>query len=238
MGNVYSTNTEPEIVIETFNESEVMRMIDEFDGLGKSVFNSIDSMDSIVADNVQVASGAVAGKVGEKLFKEWSENCVPLLNYSRFFDGISESMRRIYNRSTETAEAIENIYKTTDPTAIPNLTGTDSVSESAPIGDAISQEDAVSQEYADSQKEAVSQEVIDSQEVTDSQEEVVSQEVATSQEDVIPQDDVTSQENVVSQEDSTPSNENTEASTPPTAEENSTIVTSDEEPASTNKGDE
>lgn len=110
-------------VIETFNETEVMGMIDEFDILGDNVYSSLDSMDSLVAENVQVASGAIAGKVGGILFTEWSENCVPLLNFSRFFDGISESMRKIYNRSTETADAIEAIYSQEDPNAIPNMTG-------------------------------------------------------------------------------------------------------------------
>lgn len=110
-------------VIETFNETEVMGMIDEFDILGDNVYSSLDSMDSLVAENVQVASGAIAGKVGGILFTEWSENCVPLLNFSRFFDGISESMRKIYNRSTETADAIEAIYNQEDPNALPNMTG-------------------------------------------------------------------------------------------------------------------
>ena len=103
------------VVYEKFNEAEVMGMIDEFDGLGQNVYSSIESMDSLVADNVQVASGAVAGKVGQELFIQWSENCVPLLNYKRFFDGISESMRRIFNRTTATVDEIESIYNTQNP---------------------------------------------------------------------------------------------------------------------------
>lgn len=167
MGSVNNLNTEPEIVVETFNEAEVTRMIDEFDGLGKSVFNSIDSMDSLVADNVQVASGAVAGKVGEKLFKEWSENCVPLLNYSRFFDGISESMRRIYNRSTETAEAIENIYNNISPDASLSVNGSTTIvngdteipKAEEPIGEAVAKEETVpSNDAKDVPKTAPSEE--------------------------------------------------------------------------------
>lgn len=120
---VIGSSTPTGEVIETFNETEVMGMIDEFDILGDNVYSSLDSMDSLVAENVQVASGAIAGQVGGILFTQWSENCVPLLNFSRFFDGISESMRKIYNRSTETADAIEAIYSQEDPNAIPNMTG-------------------------------------------------------------------------------------------------------------------
>ncbi|MGN1370976.1 MAG: hypothetical protein ACI4XM_01665 [Candidatus Coprovivens sp.] len=98
-------------VIETFNATEVMKMIDEFDLLGKEVFESISSMDSLVAENIQTSSGAIGGKVGNLLFKEWMDNCVPLLNYSRFFSDTSETMRSIYNRSSETAETIERVYK-------------------------------------------------------------------------------------------------------------------------------
>ena len=118
-----SSSTPTGEVIETFNETEVMGMIDEFDVLGDNVYNSLDSMDSLVAENVQMASGAIAGQVGGVLFTQWSENCVPLLNFSRFFDGISESMRKIYNRSTETADAIDAIYNQEDPNALPNMTG-------------------------------------------------------------------------------------------------------------------
>lgn len=166
MGNVNGINTEPEIVIEAFNEAEVMRMIDEFDGLGKKVFNSIDSMDSLVADNVQVASGAVAGTVGGKLFKEWSENCVPLLNYSRFFDGISESMRRIYNRSSDTAEAIESIYKTEDPNALSNTTSTP-ISGDVPIGETVSQEETTPSTESKSGETISQEEKTPSDETTD-----------------------------------------------------------------------
>lgn len=112
-----STTTGADLVVETFNETEVNMMIDEFDGLGDDVYSSLNSMDSLVAESIQVASGGIAGKVGQVLYTEWSENCVPMLNFTRFFDGISESMRKIYNRSSETAEAIENIYSTTDPDA-------------------------------------------------------------------------------------------------------------------------
>lgn len=118
-----SSSTPTGEVIETFNETEVMGMIDEFDVLGDNVYNSLDSMDSLVAENVQMASGAIAGQVGGVLFTQWSENCVPLLNFSRFFDGISELMRKIYNRSTETADAIDAIYNQEDPNALPNMTG-------------------------------------------------------------------------------------------------------------------
>lgn len=118
-----SSSTPTGEVIETFNETEVMGMIDEFDVLGDNVYNSLDSMDSLVAENVQMASGAIAGQVGGVLFTQWSENCVPLLNFSRFFDGISESMRKIYNRSTETADAIDAIYNQEDPNVLPNMTG-------------------------------------------------------------------------------------------------------------------
>ncbi len=118
-----SSSTPTGEVIETFNETEVMGMIDEFDVLGDNVYNSLDSMDSLVAENVQMASGAIAGQVGGVLFTQWSENCVPLLNFSRFFDGISESMRKIYNRSTETADAIDAIYNQEDPNALPNMNG-------------------------------------------------------------------------------------------------------------------
>lgn len=112
--------TDPQTV-EIFNDTEVNNMINEFDGLGNDVYSSIDSIDSIVADNVQVASGAVAGKIGLALFNEWNDNCVPLLNYKRFFDATSESMRRIYNRSSETTDAIEQIYNATDPSDLPDL---------------------------------------------------------------------------------------------------------------------
>jgi hypothetical protein len=120
-----SVPTPPE-VIETFNEDEVTKMINEFEKLGNDVYGSIDSMDSVVADYVQVSSGAIAGKVGASLFNEWAENCVPLLNYKRFFSGISETMRRIYNRSSESAEAIEQIYSVTEPAEITD-SGTASV---------------------------------------------------------------------------------------------------------------
>lgn len=211
MGNVNSTNTEPEIVVETFNETEVMRMIDEFDGLGKNVFNSIESMDSLVADNVQVVSGAVAGSVGGKLFKEWSENCVPLLNYSRFFDGISESMRRIYNRSAETAEVIESIYKTTDPNALPNTTSTDLASGNVPVSETTSQE--------------VTTSATDSNDVPDSA-------------GVNPISGSVPVNDVDSQDDATPSNETTDVSDLAPEEEKNSTTDSDEEQSSANKGDE
>lgn len=121
MSTEYQNNST--VVHENFNETEVMGMIDEFDGLGQDVYSSIDSMDSLVADNVQVASGAVAGKVGQALFTQWSENCVPLLNYKRFFDGISESMRRIYNRTTATVDEIESIYNTQNPNTTLGVNG-------------------------------------------------------------------------------------------------------------------
>ena len=115
VGDIMAINNEngsqPIEVIETFNAAEVMKMIDEFDLLGKEVFESILSMDSLVADNIQTSSGAIGGKVGNLLFKEWMDNCVPLLNYSKFFSDISETMRSIYNRSSDTAETIESIYK-------------------------------------------------------------------------------------------------------------------------------
>lgn len=102
-------------MVEIFNEAEVLNMIDEFDILGEDVYSSLNSMDSLVAENVQVASGAIAGQVGGILFTQWSDNCVPLLNFTRFFDGISESMRKIYNRSSETADAIDAIYNRDNP---------------------------------------------------------------------------------------------------------------------------
>lgn len=102
-------------MVEVFNEAEVLNMIDEFDILGDDVYSSLNSMDSLVAENVQVASGAIAGQVGGILFTQWNDNCVPLLNFTRFFDGISESMRKIYNRSSETADAIDAIYNQDNP---------------------------------------------------------------------------------------------------------------------------
>lgn len=128
-------------MVEIFNEAEVLNMIDEFDILGEDVYSSLNSMDSLVAENVQVASGAIAGQVGGILFTQWSDNCVPLLNFTRFFDGISESMRKIYNRSSETADAIDAIYNRDNPNSSlsrgvktgfalkPNITGEDSQSK-------------------------------------------------------------------------------------------------------------
>ncbi len=130
----------PDVIVETFNEQEVTNMVDDFDILGQNVYNSIKSMDSAVGSNIQVGSGAIAGKLGGILFNEWSENCVPMLNFKRFFDGISESMRRIYNRSSETYDAIDTIYKEQNPAdANPALVGNSSMSEEvsteAGIGD-------------------------------------------------------------------------------------------------------
>ncbi len=147
------TVTNPDIVVETFNEQEVIKMVDGFDILGQNVYNSIKDMDSAVASNVQVGSGAIAGKLGGVLFSEWSESCVPMLNFKRFFDGISESMRRIYNRSSETYDAIDTIYKDqnpedTNPAAIGDSSMDQEISMEAGIGNeqaaVLGQDDEVS----------------------------------------------------------------------------------------------
>ena len=78
----------------------------------KPSYENIQDIDTKVAENVQQASGAIGGIVGQALFSEWSENCVPLLNFKRYFEDIKGRISTIYNATAEAYNASMGQYAT------------------------------------------------------------------------------------------------------------------------------
>lgn len=75
---------------------------------------AVKSADDSVDDNVQTSSGAIRGVLGNKLKKEWEDNCSVLLNFDAYFNDLTRRAVEVYNsKSTTTDEVVGELTQTT-----------------------------------------------------------------------------------------------------------------------------
>ncbi len=112
MGNTNQVGAGGPTTVESMNFTVVEQKLSPYVASYNTYYENIQDIDTKVAENVQQASGAIGGIVGQALFSEWSENCVPLLNFKRYFEDIKGRISTIYNTTAEAYNASMGQYAT------------------------------------------------------------------------------------------------------------------------------
>ena len=96
--------------VESMNFTVVEQKLSPYVESYNTYYENIQDIDTKVAENVQQAGGAIGGLVGQSLYTEWSENCVPLLNFKRYFEDIKGRISTIYNANADAYNASMDQY--------------------------------------------------------------------------------------------------------------------------------
>ena len=88
MGNTSQMGAGGSSTVESMNFTVVEQKLSPYVESYNTYYENIQGIDTKVAESVQQSGGAIGGAVGQILFSEWSENCVPLLNFKRYFEDI------------------------------------------------------------------------------------------------------------------------------------------------------
>ena len=76
--------------------------------------------DGSVDEHVQTTNGAIRGNLGNKLKKEWEDNCSILLNFDAYFDDLTRRAVEVYNsKSTTTDDVVAELSTTPEVESVP-----------------------------------------------------------------------------------------------------------------------
>ena len=85
-----------------------------------SFCTAVKSADGSVDEHVQTTNGAIRGNLGNKLKKEWEDNCSVLLNFDAYFDDLTRRAVEVYNsKSTTTDDVVAELSTTPEVASIP-----------------------------------------------------------------------------------------------------------------------
>lgn len=112
MGNTSQMGAGGSSTVESMNFTVVEQKLSPYVESYNTYYENIQGIDTKVAESVQQSGGAIGGAVGQILFSEWSENCVPLLNFKRYFEDIKGRISNIYNATAEAYNASMGQYST------------------------------------------------------------------------------------------------------------------------------